>query len=108
MSVGEARESYKRDFASDNPASPVNIYRDNQSVEIKVKSISFLETGLAQVRFIATVRGTGDEAPKHRHWISTVAYHYEPDVQIPLSALSDNALGFAVTDYRAEPEDASQ
>ena len=49
---------------------------------------------------------TDGDRTRRQHWISTIAYGYEPDASIPLSVLADNALGFAVTDYRAEPENA--
>jgi type IV secretion system protein VirB8 len=105
MSVGDARASYERDFAAESPEAPVNRYRDRQSVEITLKSISFIGRGLAQVRYVAA---TNDgEATERTHWIATIRYAYEPDAAIPLSVLEDNALGFAVSDYRAEPEDAT-
>lgn len=105
MSVGNARAAYERDFAKDNPEAPVNRYRDKQSVEIALKSISFIGKGLAQVRYVAAT--TDGEATKRQHWIATVHYEYEPDAAIPLSVLEDNALGFAVSEYHAEPEDAT-
>lgn len=104
MSVGQARESYLQDFAQDNPNAPVNRYRDDKSVEIAIKSISFLKQGLAQVRYVTAL--SDGEKTRRRHWISTIAYEYEPDAAIPLSVLADNALGFAVTNYRTDPEDA--
>jgi type IV secretion system protein VirB8 len=104
MSVGAARTTYEHDFAKDNPEAPVNRYQDKQSVEITLKSISFIGKGLAQVRYIAAQ--TDRDTTNRRHWIATVRYEYEPDASIPLSVLADNALGFAVTEYRAEPEDA--
>ena len=105
MSVGSARAQYRQRFSQDNPISPVNLYQDRNRVDIKIKSISFIGTGLAQVRFIATV-SDGEDSERH-HRIATIAYDYEPDASIPLSALADNALGFAVSEYRSEPEDAS-
>jgi len=105
MSVGKARTTYEQDFARDNPEAPVNRYRDKQSVEIALKAISFIGKGLAQVRYVATT--TDAEVVKRQHWIATVHYEYEPDASIPLSVLEDNALGFAVNEYRVEPEDAT-
>lgn len=104
MSVGDARGSYVQHFSKDNPDAPVNLYQDDQTVEIAIKSISFLKKGLAQVRYVAAL--SDGEETRRQHWISTITYEYEPDASIPLSVLADNALGFAVTDYRAEPEDA--
>jgi len=105
MSVGQARAQYHNGFARENPAAPVNVYKDHARVDIAIKSISFIGTGLAQVRFIATV-DDGEHSKRH-HRIATIAYGYEPDAAIPLAALADNALGFAVREYRSEPEDAS-
>lgn len=105
MSVGSARTQYRQGFSRENPSSPVNIYKDRNRVDIRIKSISFIGTGVAQVRFIATV-SDGEDSERH-HRIATIAYDYEPDASIPLSALADNALGFAVSEYRSEPEDAS-
>ena len=105
MSVGQARASYERDVTPDNPQAPVNRHKDKETVEITLKSMSFIGKGLAQVRYLAS---TGDgETVERRHWIATLRYAYEPDAEIPLSVLEDNALGFAVSDYRTEPEDAS-
>lgn len=104
MSVGDARAAYVRNFSKDNPDAPVNLYQDDETVDIAIKSISFLKQGLAQVRYMATL--SDGETTKRQHWISTIGYDYEPDASIPLSVLADNALGFAVTDYHAEPENA--
>lgn len=104
MSVGDARRSYERKVQVDNPEAPVNLHKDEKTVEITLKSISFLEKGLAQVRYITTTFDTDSET--HGHWIATVKYQYQPDTKIPLSVLADNPLGFAVTAYRSEPEDA--
>ena len=104
MSVGNAKESYVRGFSAENAEAPVNRYQDDTTVEITIKSISFLKQGLAQVRYVTAL--DDGETTKRQHWIATIAYEYEPDASIPLSVLADNALGFAVTDYRTEPEDA--
>ena len=104
LSVGDARASFERAFSKDNPEAPVNRYRDRESIDITIKSISFIGRGLAQVRYVAAL--TDGESTKRQHWIATIAYEYEPDATIPLSVLADNALGFAATEYRTEPEDA--
>ena len=104
MSIGQAREQYRQGFNQKNENAPINIYKDHARVDISLKSISFIEKGVAQVRFIATVIDADSEERHHR--IATVHYDYEPAATIPLSVLADNALGFAVSEYRSEPEDA--
>ena len=104
MSVGDARRSYERKVSTENPEAPLNTYKDDVTVDITIKSISFLEKGLAQVRYIATTLDAGSET--RGHWIATIEYQYQVGAKIPLSVLADNPLGFAVTAYRSEPEDA--
>jgi type IV secretion system protein VirB8 len=105
MSVGKALAQYQVKMAPDNPESPVNRYEDHARVDIRIKSVSFLGQGLGQVRYIEEVEN-GDGIQRSHH-VATIQYDYEPDASVPLSALADNAMGFAVSQYRAEPEDAS-
>jgi type IV secretion system protein VirB8 len=85
MSVGDARASYVQAFSRDNPQAPVNRYQDEKSVEITIKSISFLRKGLAQVRYLSAL--SDGEQTRRQHWICTIAYEYEPDASIPVSAV---------------------
>lgn len=102
-SVGRARTDYEAAMARDNPESPLAKYGEHDRVEVKIKAISFIGKGLAQVRYLLAIE---DKLGKSaRHGIATLAYRYEPDADVPLSVLADNALGFSVTEYRSEPED---
>lgn len=105
MSIGKARAKYQAKMAPGNEDSPVNRYEDRGRVDIKIKSVSFLADGLGQVRYIEEA-DNGDKIQRSHH-VATIQYEYEPDATVPLSALADNALGFAVSEYRSEPEDAS-
>ncbi|WP_018904939.1 VirB8/TrbF family protein [Variovorax paradoxus] len=95
-------------WATDNPASPLNVYKDGTSIRAQVQSITFLklESGkdkLAQVRFTRSTRtgGTGDEQTSH--WVSTIEFAYvPPSTDNKMRAL--NPLGFRVVEYRREPE----
>jgi type IV secretion system protein VirB8 len=108
MTVGPELARYRAEMAADHPNAPVNVHGDQERVEIRLKSIAFLERGLAQVRFIRVVTGNdGDSRDERRtHHVATVRYGYEPNAEIPLSALADNALGFAVREYGVAQEDA--
>jgi len=105
MSVGKARAQYQAKMAPDNEDSPVHRYEDHAGVDIKIKSVSFLGDGLGQVRYLEEVED-GKNVQRSHH-VATIQYEYEPDASVPLSALADNAMGFAVSQYRSEPEDAS-
>jgi type IV secretion system protein VirB8 len=103
MSVGTAKARFQQATAADNPEAPVNHYRDQVAVEVRIASIAILAPGLAQVRY-RTLRKEHDQQDQVRAWIATLRYTYEPNAQIPLGVLAENPLGFAVSDYRAEPE----
>lgn len=98
-------------WASDNPASPLNVYRDGTSIRTQIRSITFLklESGkdrLAQVRFTRSMRvgGTGEEQVSH--WVCTIDFTYvRPSKDDKTRSL--NPLGFRVVEYRTEPEVAT-
>lgn len=102
-SVGRARTDYEASMSRENPESPLVKYAKEDRVDVTIKAISFIGEGLAQVRYMLDVDTKGDVIK--RHGIATVAYHYELDTDVPLSILADNALGFAVSEYKSEPED---
>ncbi|MDM0001157.1 type IV secretion system protein [Variovorax sp. J22P240] len=94
-----------------NPASPLNLFKDGTTVRTQIRSVSFLklESGrdkLAQVRFSRSTRqgGSGDEQTSH--WVSTIEFAYtQPSKDDKLRSL--NPLGFRVVEYRREPEVAT-
>lgn len=95
-------------WATDNPASPLNIYKDGTSIRTQVRSTTFLKLDsrkdrLAQVRFTRFMRpgGTGEE--QSSHWVSTIEFAYvRPSKDNKTRSL--NPLGFRVVEYRREPE----
>lgn len=104
-STGHAREEYEKWMSKDNPQSPLVKYTAEDRIDVQIKAITFIAKGLAQVRYaFAVSEKTGDST---RHGIATIAYRYDPDSDVPLSVLEDNALGFEVKEYKAEPEDGS-
>lgn len=91
-----------------NPASPLNLYKDGTSVRVQVKSISFLHRAdgtqdLAQVRFLTATRTGGVGQEQLKYWIATLQYLYVPpskdDRQRAL-----NPLGLRILEYRREAE----
>ena len=98
-------------WATNNPTSPLNVYKDGTSIRTQVRSVSFLklESGkdkLAQVRFSRYTRpgGTGEEQASH--WVSTMEFAYVPPSKDDKTR-SLNPLGFRVVEYRREPEVAA-
>lgn len=95
-------------WATDNPASPLNVYKDGTAIRTQVRSVSFLklESGkdkLAQVRFTRSTRAGGTGEEQASHWVSTIEFAYVPPSRDDKTR-SLNPLGFRVVEYRREPE----
>jgi type IV secretion system protein VirB8 len=91
-----------------NPASPLNLYKDGSSVQARVTSVSFFKRAsgvgdLAQVRYVKAKRAAGAATETSTHWIATLQYAYadpSPDAKIR----EWNPLGFKIVDFKPEPE----
>ena len=104
----QRNQQWAASWASGNPESPLNKFRDGTTVRVNVQSVSFFERAngeinLAQVRFSKSTRAGGAGPDTLTHWIATVHYAYGQP------ATSDrtrrwNPLGFRVIDYEPEPE----
>ncbi|WP_062365091.1 virB8 family protein [Variovorax paradoxus] len=95
-------------WAVDNPASPLNVYKDGTSIRAQVQSVTFLklESGkdkLAQVRFTRSTRAGGTGEEQTSHWVSTIEFAYVPP-STDNKTRSLNPLGFRIVEYRREPE----
>ena len=98
-------------WATDNPASPLNVYKDGTTIRTQVRSVAFLklESGkdkLAQVRFTRSTRAGGTGEEQASHWVSTIEFAYVPPSRDDKTR-SLNPLGFRVVEYRREPEVAA-
>jgi type IV secretion system protein VirB8 len=95
-------------WATNNPASPLNVYKDGTTIRTQVRSVTFLklESGkdkLAQVRFTRSTRAGGTGEEQASHWVSTIEFAYVPPSKDDKTR-SLNPLGFRVVEYRREPE----
>ena len=91
-----------------NPASPLNLYKDGSSVRSQVISVSFFKRGsgvsdLAQVRYLKARRSAGATDEQLTHWIATIQYAYVAPSADP-KVRRWNPIGFKVVDFRSEPE----
>lgn len=93
---------------TENPASPLNLYKDGTSVRAEVSSVTFFRrasgvTDLAEIRYVKSKRAAGSAAAEATHWLATLQYAYaEPSTDAKTRLL--NPLGFKVIDFHAEPE----
>jgi type IV secretion system protein VirB8 len=95
-------------WATTNPKSPLNVYKDGTTVRAQVESVSFFTRAsgladLAQVRYLKATRQAGGADEKFTHWIATIEYAYADPAKDPKTRRW-NPLGFKVVDFRSEPE----
>ena len=98
-------------WATENAASPLNVYKDGTAIRTQVRSVTFLrlESGkdrLAQVRFTRYTRAGGTGEEQASHWLSTIEFAFVPPSRDD-KMRSLNPLGFRVVEYRREPEVAA-
>lgn len=89
-------------YRGTNPQSPQNTYGRGATARIDIASISLINENVVSVRYMRTIM-RGEEV-RMTHWVASLTYSY---ANAPMSS-SDrlvNPLGFAVSEYRADPED---
>jgi type IV secretion system protein VirB8 len=95
-------------WATGNPDSPLNKFKDGTTVHVSVQSVSFFErasgrTDLAQVRYLKAMRTGGAGPEVLTHWISTLHFLYGSPAS-DAATRRWNPLGFRVLDMQTEPE----
>lgn len=102
MSDHEEAQEFEHSIAQTNPKSPLHVYGQNTKRLIRVKSISFLNDHLAQVRLSANVKSrSGTETISE--WVALVGFRFGPAPASESDRLV-NPLGFYVTSYRLDQE----
>ncbi|WP_349436789.1 virB8 family protein [Pararhizobium sp. A13] len=88
-------------YRGSNPDSPQNIYGRSATSRINIVSISLINANVTSVRYMRTIT-RGDDV-RTTHWVATLTFSY---VNAPMSSTDRlvNPLGFAVSEYRADPE----
>jgi type IV secretion system protein VirB8 len=91
-----------------NPASPLNVYKDGSTVRVQVEAVSFFQrvsgvTDLAQVRYLKAERQGSGGDERITHWIATIQYAYTAPSKEP-AIRRWNPLGFKVVEFTTEPE----
>lgn len=102
MSTPEEQSRYAGLMSPKNQRSPLNLYADG-SVNIKIKSTSFISEKIALVRYTKEV--TAGPKAGITHWAATITFQY---VGTPMaeSSRAINPLGFQVVEYRNDPDQA--
>lgn len=102
-SSGAARDDYVRQMQPTNPEGPLARLPRSTVLNVEIKSVTALKSGMSMVRFLTRRHDANGGAPVTQHWVSVVDYRYvgEP------ASLADrlvNPLGFQVTAYRRSAE----
>jgi type IV secretion system protein VirB8 len=101
MSNHEEQQRFFEYFNPQNPQSPLNIYGDKGKITTTVKSISFIKSNVALVRYVKEVHDQREV--KKTHWAATITFEYINGA-IADSVRTVNPLGFQVTDYRVDAD----
>ncbi|EJF92293.1 hypothetical protein ME9_01695 [Bartonella taylorii 8TBB] len=102
LSSPEEQDRFAAWYGARNPQSPQILYK-HATVRITIKSISFINQDVAQVRYYKTVRDNDKNREFITHWVSTLTFQY---INAPLSVQNRlvNPLGFIVSEYRTDSE----
>ncbi|WP_019223225.1 virB8 family protein [Bartonella rattaustraliani] len=102
LSSPEEQERFAVWYGAKNPQSPQILYK-NATVTVTIKSISFINQNVAQVRYYKTIRDNDKSKEFITHWVATLTFEY---INAPISVQNRliNPLGFIVSGYRTDPE----
>jgi type IV secretion system protein VirB8 len=102
MSTSEEATRFNAWFASTNPSSPQKSFADVPFVKVEIRSISFINDSVAQVRYTQTIYQHSGPAEVGRY-IATLTFSITS--KPPLDAdLQINPVGFQVANYQTSPE----
>ena len=102
MSGGTEQQKYYEFFTPANPQSPLNIYGDAAKLKVQIKSVSFLKSNIALVRYTKELERGTDKALVS-HWAATLVFKYS-GAPMTEKDRSVNPLGFQVIEYRTDPD----
>lgn len=106
--TAQGNEKWYARWNPNNPASPLNLYKDGSTVQAEVSSVSFFKRAngiedLAQVRYRTVKQPAGGGTRQVTDWIATVEYAYVKPSSDP-KAREWNPLGFKIVDFETERE----
>jgi type IV secretion system protein VirB8 len=102
MSDPDISRDFNQAIASSNPRSPIAVYGQRAKRSIRIKSISFLNDHMAQVR-ITAIEQKGSASAVESQWASLVGFRFGKAPGLD-SERFINPLGFFVTHYRIDQE----
>ena len=103
-SAGDAARTLRDLWSPGHDGYPIEVYGREARIEVRVRTVSQIEPGVAQVRFTRTLRSDRDDRTVTQASTATVAYEFRPGVERTLEGVWANPLGFVVTGYRVDAE----
>jgi len=101
MSGGKSLKEFQQLWAGNNPDNPSVALGHGSHIDIKIKSVSFLNDKTASVRFLREHRK--NDRVLVSHWNAIIDFQYSQKPMRMADRFS-NPLGFQVTNYRVNPE----
>ena len=103
----QARSSLVALWTPANENYPPEIYGSKSRVEVTVRSITFLNDEVAQIRFDKTLRSP-NKTPLTQTFIATVGFAFDPQKEKSIERVWENPLGFFVDDYSVDAVNLSK
>lgn len=103
MSSAPEQKRFGTIYRGSNSQSPQNVLGRNATARIAIKSISLINENVVSVRYTQTIIRGEDSATSH--WVASITYSYS-NASISSRDRLVNPLGFVVSNYRSDPEDA--
>ncbi len=103
-SEGDAARTLRELWTATNEDYPIAVYGRQSKIEVIIKSVNQLDTGVAQVRFTRTLRKPRDNRSVTRGYVATIGFEFHPETKTTLQEVWGNPLGFVVTSYRIDAE----
>ncbi len=100
-STGQAAADLRHEFEPSNPQSKDKLLGRDTRIAVTIKSVSFLNSSTATVRFSTETRR--DNTLRREHWVSVVRFRYTT-APLKNEYRFDNPLGFQATEYRRDQE----
>lgn len=101
MSGESALKQYQELWSKSNPDNPSVKLQKKASIDIKIKSVSFINDRIASVRFLKELRQ--NDRVTESHWNAVIEFQYSQK-PMRMKERFSNPLGFQVVSYRVNPE----
>ncbi len=98
-----ARSSLQELWSKGSRDYPPTTYGPNAEIDVSVKSITFLQPTVAQIRFVKTLKRPNQEAVT-QPFVATASFKFDPQRERSLERVWENPLGFIVSAYRVDAE----